>query len=398
MTDGFRTLDFDEYHRVELPRLMAQGREALAAEEASRRGSLGLRIDEGSAFTYQPRDGRLEIVPGDEAAEVVVGLDSESWEGLVHDLESPQGLIYGGRAKKLRGDLMRFVMWEPALRALYQGIPVHVPGAPLLDAEGETLDPGRTFQLDDDSQEMTAFMRAAGYILVKNVFSAEEVAVLQKEADAAAERAVEGDQKSWWGKTGAGEVLLSRVTEAAVLPAMRKLVRDPRILRIGEIPGIDLERPSEGEDGVAVLWKYPDAEEGITNLPWHRDCGMGGHALNCPGCICQIYLTPATREMGELRVLPGSHRASYAFAEPHESVTGTVAVPAGPGDVSLHFGDIMHGTPPPTGSHGPYRVSLLLSFAAKGAHHHRGERHYNDVLLGGEGGQVASMREMAKLG
>jgi len=81
MTDGFRTLDFDEYHRVELPRLMAQGREALAAEEASRRGSLGLRIDEGSAFTYQPRDGRLEIVPGDEAAEVVVGLDSESWEG-----------------------------------------------------------------------------------------------------------------------------------------------------------------------------------------------------------------------------------------------------------------------------------------------------------------------------
>jgi ectoine hydroxylase-related dioxygenase (phytanoyl-CoA dioxygenase family) len=100
--------------------------------------------------------------------------------------------------------------------------------------------------------------------------------------------------------------------------------------------------------------------------------------------------------MGELRVLPGSHRGGYAFAEPHESVVGAVAVPAEAGDVSLHFGDVMHGTPPPTGKHGPYRVSLLMSFAGKGARHHRGERHYNDVLLGGEGGQVASMRAMVE--
>ncbi len=398
MTDGFRALDFNGYHREELPRLMAEGRELLAAEEAARRGSLAIRVDDGSAYTYLPREGRLEIVPGDDAAEIVVGLDRESWEGLVHDLESPQGLIYAGRAKKVRGELMRFVMWEPALRALYQGIPVHDPDAQLVDADGKPLDPARAFRLDDDPEEMTTFMRAAGYILVKNVFSEAEVAALRVEADAAGERAVEGDQKSWWGKTSADEVLLSRVTEAAVLPAMRSLARDPRILRIGEIPGIDLERPSAAEDGVAVLWKYPDATEGITNLPWHRDCGMGGHALNCPGCVCQVYLTPATAEMGELCVLPGSHRGSYAFAEPFELVPGAVAVPAEPGDVSLHFGDVMHGTPPPTGKHGPYRVSLLLSFARKGAHHHRGERHYNDVLLGGEGGQVASMRTAAERG
>lgn len=398
MTDGFPTLDFDEYHREELPRLMAEGREALAYEEAARRPSLAFRLDDRSAYTYQIREGRLEIVPGDDEAEIVVGLDRASWEGLVYDLESPQGLIYAGRAQKVRGDLMRFVMWEPALRALYQGIPVHDPGAPLVDAEGQPLNPARVFRLDDDPHEMTAFMRAAGYILVKNVFSDKEVAALRQEADAAGERAVEGDEKSWWGKNNAGEVLLSRVTEAAVLPAMRSLARDRRILRIGEIPGIDLELPSTGEDGVAVLWKDPDAVEGITNLPWHRDCGMGGHALNCPGCVCQVYLTAATPEMGELRVLPGSHRGSYAFAEPHESVPGAVAVPAEPGDVSLHFGDVMHGTPPPTGKRGPYRVSLLLGFARKGARHHRGERHYNDVLLGGEGGQVASMRAAAERG
>jgi len=396
MAESFPVLDFDAYHRDALPRQMAEGREALAAEEAAQRGSLAFRIDEGGAYTYRPRDGRLEIVPGDDTADTVVGLDRESWQALVHDLETPQGLIYGGRAHELRGDLMRFVMWEPALRALYQGIPVHDPDARLVDAEGAPLDPTRTFRLNDDPDEMTAFMRAAGFILVKNVFSDKEVEALRKEADAAAERAVEGDQRSWWGKNSAGEVLLSRVTEAAVLPAMRSLARDPRILRIGEIPRLGLAQPSGAEDSVAVLWKYPDAVEGITNLPWHRDCGMGGHALNCPGCVCQVYLTPATPEMGELRVLPGSHRGSYAFAEPHESVPGAVAVPAEAGDVSLHFGDVMHGTPPPTGETGPYRVSLLLGFPRKDARHHRGESHYNDVLLGSEDGQVASMRSAAE--
>ena len=125
---------------------------------------------------------------------------------------------------------------------------------------------------------------------------------------------------------------------------------------------------------------------------------MGGHALTCPCCVCQIYLTPATPEMGPLEVLPGSHRGAYAFAEPHERVPGAVAVPAEAGDVSLHFGDVMHGTPPPTGEQGPYRVSLLLSFAGKGSYHHRGKRHYNDVLLGQEDGQIASLRAAAERG
>jgi hypothetical protein len=59
------------------------------------------------------------------------------------------------------------------------------------------------------------------------------------------------------------------------------------------------------------------------------------------------------------------------------------------------LGDVMHGTPPPTGEQGPYRVSLLLAFAAKGAYHQRGEHHYNDILLGRDDGQVAWLRNMA---
>ena len=114
-----------------------------------------------------------------------------------------------------------------------------------------------------------------------------------------------------------------------------------------------------------------------------------------PGVVCQVYLTPGTPEMGELRVLPGSERAACVFAEAHESVPGEASVPAEAGDVSLHYGDVMHGTPPLTSEHGPDRISLLLGFFRKGAWNHRGEGHYNDVLLGREGGQVEGLRAIA---
>jgi hypothetical protein len=48
----------------------------------------------------------------------------------------------------------------------------------------------------------------------------------------------------------------------------------------------------------------------------------------------------------------------------------------------------MHASMPPTSDEGPHRVSILLGFARPDAGNHRGERHYNDVLLGREDGQV----------
>ena len=60
------TLDFDQYHREELPRLIAAGHGELAAGEARRRGSLAFRITGGGAYTYAvgPRgieSGALEV-------------------------------------------------------------------------------------------------------------------------------------------------------------------------------------------------------------------------------------------------------------------------------------------------------------------------------------------------
>ena len=72
-----------------------------------------------------------------------------------------------------------------------------------------------------------------------------------------------------------------------------------------------------------------------------------------------------------------------------------MTVPARAGDVTVHIGDVMHAAPPPTAGQGPFRESILLVYHPD-YEHHRGERHYNDVLLGDEAGQVTHLRDRVK--
>ncbi|MBW2241148.1 MAG: phytanoyl-CoA dioxygenase family protein [Deltaproteobacteria bacterium] len=400
MTDGFPSLDFDRFHREELPKRLAKlgAMGAKAAAVARPKGSLAFRMPDGRAWTYSPVESGFEFTPGDADAKTIVGLEPEAWEGLVHDFESAPGLLYGGRVRSERGNLMRFVGWEPALRALYQGLPIYDPAHPdLRDASGRPVDPARSFRLDGDSEEdMHAFLEAAGYLLIKAVFDAGEVAALRTGADALRGRAREGDQRSWWGRNGKGDSVLCRVLDAAALPEFRGLPSDPRLKRIAAISGRDLvSRKAQKDSGVTVLWKNPDMVEGLSDLPWHRDCGMGGHALMCPSMVMSIYLEAATPESGELRFLPGSWRCTFGFAESNDrSAPRGVGVAAEPGDVSIHYGDGMHAAPPPTSREGPFRTSVLLGFAPPEFRPHGGVRHYNDVLLGREDGQIEHLTKV----
>jgi ectoine hydroxylase-related dioxygenase (phytanoyl-CoA dioxygenase family) len=102
-----------------------------------------------------------------------------------------------------------------------------------------------------------------------------------------------------------------------------------------------------------------------------------------------ICLTDGSPEAGELRVLPGSHTGSFPFVDGRDvRAPEGVAVCVGAGDLSLHYSDVMHASLPPTTPDGPERISVLLAFVPPDAGHHRGGRHYNDVLLGAEDGQV----------
>lgn len=397
MVTSFPSLDFDDFHRGELPRRLARGNGAHAASDGLEHlGPLAFRLPSGDAWTYRPRPGGVDVVAGDAEANTVIELAREDWEGIVHDLETPPGLLYSGRVRCARGDAMRFVRWEPGLRAMYHGRPIFDPDATdLRDRNGAPLDPRRAFRWGDDRDDMAHFLRTAGFLLVEQVFTAQEVARLRDHAETLHAAAVEGDRKSWWAKNREGEAVLCRVTDAGRIPEMAELYQDPRILELAALAEPTLVCRAVNElDGVSVLFKKPDIVEGLSDLPWHRDCGMGGHACMCPVLIFSIYLLPGRPETGELRMLPGSHQASCGFFE-----TGDPRAPQGislagdPGDVSLHYGDIMHAAPPPTGD-GPFRQCVLLAFTRPDAYNHRGLSSYNDVLLSRDDGQVEHLQKV----
>jgi hypothetical protein len=393
---GFAHIDFDSFHRDELPRRAAAAG-ALAARVVAPLGSLGLRTARG-AYTYALREGALAIEPGDANAATRIELDDEDWQGLVHDYEAAAGLLYASRVRCLRGDAMKFVLWEPALRHLYTGRAIFDASAlALRDARGAALDAGRVFRFGDDAEEMSHFLRSAGYLLVRGVFAQSECAGFLAEAHELASEARPGDKLSWWSKDAAGRELLCRVTRAADKPRLATLPRDARVKSLAALARAGLvHRPGEG-NGVTVIFKNPAIREGLSDLPWHRDCGMGGHALMCPVVIVSTYLTRANAETGELRFLPGSHEKSCgAYIDTaSDGAPRGVSFDADPGDVSVHFGDVMHAAPPPARSDlAGYRISAITGFGSPGAQIHRGQS-YNDALHRRDDGQIEHLGKVA---
>jgi hypothetical protein len=400
MSTAFESYEFVPFHESELPRRIASAPEPVPTEYGGTLRPLGIQIkDSDDAYTYSIGNGGVDFVRGSDAAETLIELDHQTWEELTHDLESSAGLIYHGRVQCLRGNLMQLMQWEPALRWAYRGRPIYdAAKVELLDRQGQPLDPTRSFALDDDREEMAHFLRTVGYIWVRNVLSEAEVEELQLEAERLHAAAREGDQESWWGKNAEGESVLCRVLRAGKEPKMRSLHGDPRLLGLADLCDTQmvLKQSAESRDGVALLWKQPGVKEGLGDLPWHRDCGMGGHESMCPTAVLSVFLGSNTPEAGAISFLPGSWKSSLAFAEAGDPLAPVgVTPPTKPGDVTLHYGDGLHVAPPPTGTQGPFRSCVLMAFQRADAWNHRGDGHYNDVLLGSEDGQIEHMSKIA---
>lgn len=395
--DGFAHVDFDVYHRDTLPALLGQGHGAEAAKATAGLAALAFRLPSGDSYTYTPSAAGIAVAAGDADAATIIEIDPESWEGLTHDYESAAGLLYGGRVQCARGGGMQLIAWEPALRAMYAGRPIFDPGEPLRDAAGRVLDPERSFTSADSEEEMAEFLQAAGYLMMRGLFDAEEIGGFLADADALRLEAVKGDELSWWGTQPDGAEFCSRVTRAIDKPRLATLFGEPRLQRLADLADAGA-KPRMGEGtGVTCVYKHPGVEEGLSDLPWHRDCGMGGHALMCPTLITSVYLTPMSPETGELRFLPGSARASSAFREATDpQAPQGIGVRAQPGDVTIHFGDVMHAAPPPTGRGlDRYRVSALCGFGRPDFKPHTGEHSYNQVLHGRGDGQIEHLSKVA---
>ena len=399
LPEGFSAIDFDAYHRVQLPALLGDGRAAHVARATTGLGSLAFRVGDGRAYTYRPCAGGVEIVTGEADAHTVLDLDLEAWQGLVHELEAAAGLLYAGRVRCVRGNAVDLMAWESGLRALYNRRPPYDPDRiQLAERSGKRLDINRTFRMHDDREDMAHFLRVAGYLFVRDVFSADEAQDFLAEARELQREARQGDKLSWWGKNAAGDTVLCRVTRGSAKPHLGTLQSDTRLLALKDLADERLVyKKGEGE-GVAVIYKRPDMIEGLGDLPWHRDCGMGGHAVICPTLVASIFLSEASPETGELTMLPGSKDAAFNAHDPvPRGELRSAHFHAHPGDVSLHYSDTVHAAPPPTASgRTAYRVSAVITFARPAARHHRGQQSYNDVLHQRADGQVEHLVDVAK--
>ncbi|MCF2528027.1 phytanoyl-CoA dioxygenase family protein [Yinghuangia soli] len=372
-------IDAETYHRDIVPGLLAGTRGTLAAAGLAGLDPLTLVVGD-AAWTYRADDGRLRVEPADgesgardtgtgTAASPDAGkgsvcvLSPDAWTDFVTQLRTAAALAIAGDVEVRRGTVLDLFAWEPALRALYQGIPIYRSTGPTVtDGAGRPVDLERAWTLGDTDADLAAFFEATGVMRVRGVFTAEEIAAFNAEVDRLADLARTDDGRSWWAAAEDGTDILCRMVYANDhSPLIAGLARDPRLLRLSGLLHPDLAACTDRMEGISVLLKPPGRLKGLANIPWHTDCGLGGHQLRCPAVAVGIQLTGSSPENGCLEAIAGTHGKTCPAPE-KDDLAGLphMSVPTDPGDVTVHIADVLHASPPPTGTGG--RRTMYVTF------------------------------------
>ena len=299
---------------------------------------------EGAAWTLRHADGRVTVGAGSEDAAAVWVLDAAGLTDLVHDVRTPMGFFTGGDLDLRRGRLEDTLDWWVVLRSLLDERAVHTTG-------DITVPDHRTFAPEDDDAEMATFLHDAGYLHVAGLFTEAEMATVSADMDASADRYAPDDGNSWWARTADGQdrlVRMQRFQEHSSTTA--SLLGDARLARLGDLTGDGHRIPADFRAGnhVEALVKPVGIVEGISDVPWHKDCSLGGHSYRCCSLTVGISVTGADATSGQLRVVAGSHRALIqpAFVRRRLDLPQR-DLPTGTGDVTVHLSCTLHMSQPP---------------------------------------------------
>lgn len=391
---SFEPYSFVDFHRALLPEWIARNGHLVRADLHGA-PALGFRADDGTAFTWVAGATGVRIVDGDAGAATVVALSARTFSEFIHELLTAAGAAMTGRATLARGELSGWQRWEPAIRSLYSGREVYGAQAwrTLVDRSGRPLDPRRRFSVDDDLEEMRWYFETAGYLHIKAVFAHAEVERYGAEVEHVRARTTPGDPFSWWSVNAAGREVVTRINYLGRhSSALQALSHDPRLLRFARLAGPDLRVCDDRLDGPMVFIKNAGVVKGQGDLGWHVDDGIGGHPVMCPLVQAGIQLDHATPANGQLKVLAGSHRyTKHWIAWGDEDDLPVVALETEPGDLTLHYGDTMHTTPPPTAADAGRRALYYKFAEPKTFAFVPANCHYNDALFRADtAGRVAS--------
>ena len=352
---NLRSVDPVAFFGDELPSLATE-RAGLAADGARALGlrAFGIEVD-GEGWTVDFDGDRFSVVPGTGDAAAIVRLDQTGLHDLVNDLRTPMGFLTGGDLDMPKGRLEHFLDWWVVLRALLDGRSVHVPGSvEFRDAAGDPLDLRRAFRIDGDAEEISHFLGEAGFVHLESVFDAGEMAAVSRDMDAAAPRYTAGDGRSWWARTHDGENRLVRMQYfQEESPAAAALLADERLERIAGLTadGHRLGKPGGNSIRCEALVKPIGIVEGISDVPWHKDCSLGSHSYRCCSLTVGISVTGAGADTGQLRVVAGSHRALIQPAFVRRGLDlPQLDLPTQTGDVTVHLSCTLHMSQPPVSS------------------------------------------------
>lgn len=273
--------------------------------------------------------------------------DAATVADLVSDQITPIAMMTSGVLDLRGAGIGRLLDWWLVLRCVLDSRPVHTPGS--IDVPDDLH---RSFSLDDDPAEARDFLLSAGFLHLRGVFSADEMAAVSTEMDRAAPSYSPGDGTSWWARLEDGSdalVRMQRFDERS--PTTAALLADERLARIPTITGQVMEPRWSGDGNrIEALFKPIGVSEGISDVPWHKDCSLGRHSYRCCSLTVGISVTGAGPGTGQLRVIAGSHRALVWPSLLDTTALGLpeVALATETGDVTVHLSCTLHMAEPPT--------------------------------------------------
>jgi hypothetical protein len=384
IAQSFPSHSFVQFHRVDLPAL-ATKHAHLVRDDLDGVEPLTFRRPDGTAYTWCANPDGVRVVGGDAANATIVELSERTFSDFLNELLTASGAERTGRARVVQGTLAGWQRWEPAIRSLCSGREIYSTTVweTLIDRDGIPLDLHRAFSVVDDIDDMRHFLRVAGYLHIKGVFTQAEVESWAAEVEHVRAHTTPGDPFSWWSVDAGGTEVVTRINylgrHSSVL---QDLCNDARLVHYARLASRNGRVCDDRLDGPMVFVKNSNVVKGNGDLGWHVDDGLGGHPVLCPLVQAGIQLDHASAENGQLLLLAGSYRyTKHWIAWGQEAGLPVVALETAPGDLTIHYGDTMHTTPPPTAD-GAGRRALYYKFAEpKTFEWVPAHCHYNDALF-----------------